>query len=54
MNQLVSESCVPSWDPKQCLQMKNVKGSCPLETNLTHDDDPARSKRVANLIIINE
>jgi len=34
MNQLMLESCVHSWDPKQCLQMKNVKGSCPVTYNM--------------------
>jgi len=30
MNQLILESCVHSWDPKQCLQKINMKGSCPM------------------------
>jgi hypothetical protein len=34
MNQLMLESCVHSWDPKQRLQMKNVKGSCPTTYNV--------------------
>jgi hypothetical protein len=27
MNQLILESCLHSWDPKQCLQNRNMNGS---------------------------
>jgi len=34
MNQLILESCKYSWDPKQCLQKMNMKGSCPMIYNM--------------------
>jgi hypothetical protein len=30
-NRLMLKSCVHFWDPQQCLQLSNTKGSCPVE-----------------------